>query len=147
MSSGNGENLVVLISGQWNPLEPAFKLLNVETPRDSKIYMTVALDLVIKRIKDPVRLLIETPVKICSQNERFWYLTSRKLVQQFYLHLRSSDTGESYEVLSIESSGELDRSTSLTRNLANFILSPSITSIEEILTPKDEESGTIVNCR
>ncbi|KAK6641121.1 hypothetical protein RUM44_012823 [Polyplax serrata] len=140
VSSGNGENLVVLISGQWNPLEPAFKLLNVETPRDSKIYMTVALDLVIKRIKDPVRLLIETPVKICSQNERFWYLTSRKLVQQFYLHLRSSDTGESYEVLSIESSGELDRSTSLTRNLANFILSPSITSIEEILTPKDEES-------
>lgn len=149
MSSGAGENLVVSISGQWNPLEPAFKSLNVETPRDSKIFMTVALDLVIKRIKHPVRFLIETPVKICPQNERFWYLSSRKLVQQFYLNIRASETGESYEVLSIETSGELDRSRlSLTLNLANFILSPTITSVGEIVTPKDEESGlnNFLNC-
>lgn len=118
----------------------------METPRDSKIIMTVALDLVIKRIQHPVRFLIETPVKICSQNERFWYLTSRKLVQQFYLNLKASSTGDSYEVLSIETSGEIDRSRlSLTLNLANFILSPSIASVEEILTPKEEEdSGMIV---
>lgn len=45
-----------------------------------------------------------------------------------------------YEVLSIDTSGELDRNRlNLTLNLANFIRSSSITSIDiDTLTPKEE---------
>lgn len=143
MGAGNGDKQVCVISGHWDPTEAAFECLNVETPRDSKIYITVAMDLVIKGIQEPVRFLIETPVKVFPQSERFWYLSSRKLVQQFYLNLKATEagSGESYEVLSIETSGELDRNRlNLTLNLASLIRSPSITSVET-LTPKDDETS------
>lgn len=145
MGSGLGEKQACIISGHWDPAEPAFEPLNVETPRDSKIYITVAIDLVIKGIREPVRFLIETPVKVFPQNERFWYISSRKLVQQFYLNLKATDSGsgECFEVLSIETSGELDRSRlNLSLNLASFIMSPSINSVE-ISTPKEDETSGI----
>jgi hypothetical protein len=45
-----------------------------------------------------------------------------------------------YEVLSIDTSGEIDRNRlNLTLNLASLIHSPSITSIDiDTLTPKEE---------
>lgn len=46
-----------------------------------------------------------------------------------------------YEVLSMETSGELDRNRlNLTLNLSSLIQSPSITSIDTI-TPKDENAS------
>lgn len=48
--------------------------------------MTVAIDLVIRGIREPVRFIIETLVKVFPQNERFWYFNKRNLVQQFYLN-------------------------------------------------------------
>lgn len=48
--------------------------------------MTVAVDLVIRGIREPVRFIIETLVKVFPQNERFWYFNKRNLVQQFYLN-------------------------------------------------------------
>lgn len=143
MGAGNSDKQICIISGHWDPTEPAFESLNTETLRDTKLYITVAMDLVIKGIQEPVRFLIETRVKVFPQNERFWYLSSRKLVQQFYLNLKATDngSGESYEVLSIETSGELDRNRyNLTLNLASFIMSPNMSSIET-LTPKDEENS------
>ncbi|KAL0275484.1 UNVERIFIED_CONTAM: hypothetical protein PYX00_003316 [Menopon gallinae] len=143
MGSGTGDKQACIISGHWDPADPAFESLNVETPRDSRIYITVAIDLVIKGIREPVRFLIETPVKVFPQNERFWYISSRKLVQHFYLNLKRTDSGsgECYEVLSIETSGELDRSRlNLSLNLASFIMSPSINSVE-ISTPKEDETS------
>lgn len=51
--------------------------------------MTVAVDLVIRGIQEPVRFQIETPVRIFGQNERnFWYFQRRSLVQQFFLNLK-----------------------------------------------------------
>lgn len=74
------------ICGRWDPADPALANLNVETPRDGEMFMTVAVDLVIRRIQEPVRFQIETSVKVFPQNERFWYFTKRNLVQQFYLN-------------------------------------------------------------
>ena len=48
--------------------------------------MTVAVDLVIRGIREPVRFVIETSVKVFPQNERFWYFNKRNLVQQFFLN-------------------------------------------------------------
>lgn len=76
------------ICALWDPTESAFEPLNVETPKEYHQYMTVAVDLVIRGIREPVRFQIETPVRVYSQHERFWYLQKRFLVQQFFLNLK-----------------------------------------------------------
>ncbi|VEN58730.1 unnamed protein product [Callosobruchus maculatus] len=137
------ERNCTIISATWDPTEASFEPLNTETSKDVKQYMTVAVDLVIRGIREPVRFLIETPVRVYVQNERnFWYFQRKTLTQQFYLNLKEvvSDLNDIYyEVLNMESSGELDRNL-LNLNLKNFsslIPSPSITSIDT-LTPKEE---------
>lgn len=60
----------------------------METPKDGRQYMTVAVDLVIRGIQEPVRFPIETPVRVFSQAERFWYFQRRSLIQQFFLNLK-----------------------------------------------------------
>ncbi|XP_066246737.1 rab GTPase-activating protein 1-like isoform X2 [Euwallacea similis] len=137
------DNNCTMILATWDPTEQNFEPLNVETQKDLKQYMTIAIDLVIRGIQEPVRFLIETPVRIFSQTERnFWYFQRRTLTQQFYLNLRENITGDLneviYEVLSMETSGELDRNLlNLNLNLSSLIQSPSITSIDT-LTPKEE---------
>jgi hypothetical protein len=88
MGPGTGDKQSYVISGHWDPADPAFEALNVETARDELIYITVAVDLVIRGIQEPVRFLIETPIKVFPQGERFWYFSRRPLVQQFSLNLR-----------------------------------------------------------
>ncbi|KAK9874669.1 hypothetical protein WA026_005490 [Henosepilachna vigintioctopunctata] len=132
------------ISAAWDPNEPNFELLNTETPKDTKQFMTVAVDLVIRGIQDPVRFQIETKVRIYNQNERnFWYFHRKTLTQQFFLNLKEIVSTEDtyYEVLTMETSGELDRNLlNLNLNLSSLIQSPSITSIDTI-TPKEEYSS------
>ncbi|XP_044728360.1 rab GTPase-activating protein 1-like isoform X3 [Chrysoperla carnea] len=131
-----------VISGHWDPSDAAFAPLNTETPKEITQYITIAADLVIRGVPEPVRFLVETPVKVFSQNERFWYFTKRPLVQQFILNLKevlSPDTGDIiYEVSNLESTGDLDRNRlSLMLNISSLIRTPSITSIDT-LTPKEE---------
>ncbi|XP_054272121.1 rab GTPase-activating protein 1-like isoform X2 [Macrosteles quadrilineatus] len=136
-----------VIAGQCSPRENAFEPLNVETSRDSRLWLTVAVDLVVGDIKEPVRLVLETQVKVYPATERFWTISRRPLVQQFTLNLKevlSPDINEStYEVLSIEPSEpspDLDHRNRLNltlNNLASFIHSPSVTSMDT-LTPKEE---------
>lgn len=50
--------------------------------------MTVAADLVISGIQEPVRFVIETKAKIFPPSERFWYFSKKTLYEQFYLRVR-----------------------------------------------------------
>ncbi|XP_014284415.1 rab GTPase-activating protein 1 isoform X1 [Halyomorpha halys] len=143
MGSEKVDDTSYVITGLWDPKDPAFELLNTETEgKDKKVYLTVAVDLVVRGITEPVRLLVETLVRVYHQGERFWYFTRRPLVQPFSLNLKevmSLDNEPNYEVVSIETSGEIDRSRlNLTlNNLASYIRSPSITSMDT-LTPRDD---------
>lgn len=85
MGCGPPESPSYNIRAQWDASESAFESLNVESAKE---YITVAVDLVIKGIREPLRFLIETPVKIFSQNERFWYFSKRPLIQQFFVNLK-----------------------------------------------------------
>ncbi|XP_018572727.1 rab GTPase-activating protein 1-like isoform X2 [Anoplophora glabripennis] len=141
-NSTSHERNCTLISASWDPTEPSFEPLNIETPKELKQYMTVAVDLVIRGIQEPVRFQIETPVRIFGQSERnFWYFQRKSLVQQFFLNLKeivSELNDVYYEVLNMETSGELDRNLlNLNLNLSSLIQSPSITPIDT-LTPKEE---------
>ena len=89
------------IIGVWNPSEPLFEVLNTETARDTRVYFTIAVDLVVTGIQEPVRFVFEAKAKIVSSSatDKFWInipqLTKGKpLQEQFHVQLREKANSE-----------------------------------------------------
>lgn len=96
-------NHCYVITGQWDPREPAFELLNTETSKEAgNAYLTVAVDLVVRGITEPVRLLVETQVRVYGQHDRFWYFTKRALIQPYFLNLKEVIVSASYLCVMLE---------------------------------------------
>ena len=55
---------------------------------DMRVFLTIAVDLVIEGIQEPVRFLIETKAKIFPVTERFWYFSKKPHHEQFVLKLK-----------------------------------------------------------
>ncbi|XP_046442776.1 rab GTPase-activating protein 1-like isoform X3 [Daphnia pulex] len=107
-----------VISGHWDPNEPVFGLLNRESSKDiGSVYMTIAVDLVIRGISEPVRFIIETRTKVFGHNERFWYYSQKQMTLQFAVHVtevrdpppNSSTYDPVYRVVEICNEGEIER--------------------------------------
>ncbi|CAK1548163.1 unnamed protein product [Leptosia nina] len=128
MVSGSSGGSGCSVCALWNAGETALAAFNVASGDGAPAYMSLALDLVIRGIRDPLRLIIETPVKIHPPTERFWYYSKRPLIQQFYINLKESvdSLGQlQYEVSSVDTSGELDRSRlNLPLSLSSLLPSP-----------------------
>lgn len=95
------------IRAEWKANDKAFEQLNTET---QKKCLTVAVDLVIKGIQEPVRFVIETSVMILSQSElrimQNLFTNKRLLVMHYYLTLQESGEG-TWKVESIDHSDEI----------------------------------------
>ncbi|GFV39047.1 rab GTPase-activating protein 1 [Trichonephila clavipes] len=150
-----GEKSPYVITGLWDPNEPAFEILNEETPKDTRVYMTVAADLVICGIQEPVRFVIETKAKIFPPTERFWYFSKRTLYEQFYLSVREIDldmTGDyTLQVVGVTSSTKLQNKKasmnldfSKTASKATNVPTPSSPDDPDSISDNDEPllSGT-----
>ncbi|XP_049541657.1 rab GTPase-activating protein 1-like [Anopheles darlingi] len=139
------------IKAEWKA--NAFEPLNMETPKKA---LTVAVDLVIKGIQEPVRFVIETSVSILAGNElrivQNLFNNKRPLLLHFYLTLRENGEG-TWEVDSIDHSDEIvdppgvgsggaASSLSLNFNFRNwgFKNSASVQSMQEELL--DDSSPT-----
>ncbi|KAK3087405.1 hypothetical protein FSP39_005477 [Pinctada imbricata] len=135
-----GDGRTYSISGNWDPTEKCFQFLNTETPKDTRVFLTVAVDLVIYGIQEPVRFSVETKAKIFPQNERFWSLTKKPQIEQFYVNLRLTETDSPdivrYEVVGVESQTQRDKKKA---GMSLYGLSSGRQIPEDIQTPQEPE--------
>lgn len=137
-----------IIRAEWKANDKNFEKLNYES---QKMYITVAVDLVIKGIQEPVRFVIETPVTIQPQNEirlmDHFFAGKKTMLTRFYLQLKDNGEG-GWEVNSIDPSEEIIESTSgqgsILKNLginsfSRMVRSTSTVSIDDD-TPTDYSS-------
>lgn len=136
-----------VICAEWKASDKNFEQLNLES---TKTHITIAVDLVMRAIQDPVRFVIVTPVTIQSQNEirlmdHFNFSGSKKSVsQRFYLQLKDNGDG-GWVVSSIDPTEEIiepvssSTQSSILKNLVfpKMKRSTSVASIEKDESPTD----------
>ena len=55
---------------------------------DTRVFLTVAVDLVIFGIQEPVRFALEIRAKVYPANERFWQFTKKPHYERFHVTLK-----------------------------------------------------------
>jgi len=83
-----------LVTANWDIRDTSaassLQVLNDETQKEMKVFMTVAVDLVINGLEDPVRFCIETKARVYAQNEKFWVYNRLKHFEEFYLQIKNN---------------------------------------------------------
>ena len=55
---------------------------------DTRVFISVAADLVFTELKEPVRIVKESKVKVFPTNEKFWNPSKPRLHEEFILDLK-----------------------------------------------------------
>ncbi|UXI21031.1 hypothetical protein NH340_JMT06974 [Sarcoptes scabiei] len=146
------------IVANWIPAELDSDHLNTETPRNSKIFFTIALDLIFESIEEPIRFIFESKAKIVpasiSTTEKLWKNianlskhSQRCMQENFNLIIRQRPDLHGriiYEVLSCLSSTQIAmQKQRLSSQLnTNKIVESSQTSEAAISNQEDDDTET-----
>jgi len=83
-----------LVCANWDIMDSSvsssLQVLNDETQKEMRVFMTIAVDLVINGLQDPVRFCIETKARVYAQNEKFWVYNKSKHFEEFYLQIKNN---------------------------------------------------------
>lgn len=129
MNVGDGGK-TYYITGLWDPAIRDLLVLNTETPKDTRLFVTIAVDLVVTGVTEPVRFIVETKAKIFPSGEKFFWTPSRAKFREIYImelkEVTDTDTGEKgFQVKSLktESSIEASKNSNKTQPFLNRQLS------------------------
>uniref|UniRef100_A0AC35UIN7 Rab-GAP TBC domain-containing protein n=1 Tax=Rhabditophanes sp. KR3021 TaxID=114890 RepID=A0AC35UIN7_9BILA len=87
---------VYVIAGLWNPIKESFEVLNTETPRETRVFMTVAADIIISGIEDSIRFYVECKARIYHRYEHFSSVIRRPIIEKYDL-VTKMDENENIE--------------------------------------------------
>uniref|UniRef100_A0A1I7XJX0 PID domain-containing protein n=1 Tax=Heterorhabditis bacteriophora TaxID=37862 RepID=A0A1I7XJX0_HETBA len=83
---------VYVINAIWDPRVHMFEVLNTETPRETRVFMTVAVDVIVAEVSEPIRFSLETKARVFHQHERFYKLPRVAVREGYSLTLRSEES-------------------------------------------------------
>ncbi|KAK6111866.1 Rab-GTPase-TBC domain family protein [Brugia pahangi] len=141
MGQGN-DSKTYIIEALWDPHLQNLEVLNTETPRETRVFMTIAADVILAGIDEPVRFNMECKARIFHEHERFWYVSRRPIVEKYFLTAGIVEEGmdsvneADMKVVKFESVTERERS------LSRLSLGRSPTKMPtQLIHPADEDES------
>lgn len=142
----SADNTTYTIAALFNPTLPHFELINNLTPKDSRVFITVAVDVVVARIRQPLKFLSEFKAVLLPSNYKFWYFSNRQYVHKFVLFVKESEElaaspnaiGCQLEVVSIENQSEKEATKN--RPMISSVFSMFQNSVEPSSPQEDDFS-------
>ncbi|KAI1709246.1 rab-GTPase-TBC domain-containing protein [Ditylenchus destructor] len=98
MSEGQPNSGVYVVEAAWNPSAQNFEVLNTETPKETRVFMTIAVDMILSGIDEPIRFNIEGKARIFQQFERFWYIPRKAITEQYFLTIKMTEDATTSEI-------------------------------------------------
>uniref|UniRef100_A0A915EUV2 Rab-GAP TBC domain-containing protein n=1 Tax=Ditylenchus dipsaci TaxID=166011 RepID=A0A915EUV2_9BILA len=91
MSEGQHNAQVYIVEALWNPSAQNFEVLNTETPKETRVFMTIAMDAILNGIDEPIRFNMECKARIFQQFERFWYVPRKAITERYFLTIKMNE--------------------------------------------------------
>ncbi|GMT31385.1 hypothetical protein PFISCL1PPCAC_22682 [Pristionchus fissidentatus] len=131
---------VYTIRASWDPRGPNFTALNTETPRDTRVFITVAVDVIVCEVNEPIRFSMEAKARVFHQHERFCHSedSASPIVEGFFLNLSRSPDPSTGALVFLS----LDSNTERVRQQSQLGRSPSKMPAQLIHPAPDDESDS-----
>ncbi|KAI6209759.1 hypothetical protein M3Y96_00254700 [Aphelenchoides besseyi] len=109
-----GNSRAYEIQAPWNPRARNFEVLNIETPKETRAFMTVAVDMILDGVDESVRFNMECRARVVHQMESFCQVERVPVTERFYMQLLVTD-GKA-KITSVQSAAQRQRSLELAAN-------------------------------